>query len=183
VPVFAICRGVQVLNVAAGGSLVQDIPSAVTASLNHTVDVPKDHRAHPVRVTPGTRLADSLGANVDLETCPVNSRHHQSVGRVAPAFITAAVSPDGVVEAIEKPVPRSASACSGIRKTSGERASSIRCSGRSWRRPRSAVRTREHGERLDMGRIREQVEGAQRRQGIARIDEPPRVPRQRRRIA
>ena len=61
-PVFAICRGVQVLNVAAGGSLVQDIPTSVTTGLAHSIDVPKDHIAHPVRVTPGTRLAASLGA-------------------------------------------------------------------------------------------------------------------------
>src|SRR6185436_11160520 len=57
VPLFAICRGVQVLNVAAGGTLIQDIPSEVTTTLSHSVDVPKDHIAHPVRVTAGTRLA------------------------------------------------------------------------------------------------------------------------------
>jgi putative glutamine amidotransferase len=102
-PIFAICRGVQVLNVAAGGSLVQDIPSAVTTDLNHSIDIPKDHMAHPVKITPGTKLAAALGAAADLETCPVNSRHHQSVARVAPAFVVSAVSPDGVVEAIERP--------------------------------------------------------------------------------
>jgi putative glutamine amidotransferase len=110
-PIFAICRGVQVLNVAAGGSLVQDIPSAIASELNHSVDVPKDHLAHPVRVTPGTKLADALGAAAPLETCPVNSRHHQSVGRVAPNFVTSAVSPDGIVEAIEQP---SAAFCLGV---------------------------------------------------------------------
>jgi len=102
-PIFAICRGVQVLNVAAGGSLVQDIPSAVTTELNHSIDIPKDHLAHPVSITPGTRLAGALGGGADLETFPVNSRHHQSVARVAPAFVVSAVSPDGVVEAIERP--------------------------------------------------------------------------------
>lgn len=103
VPLLAICRGVQVLNVAAGGTLVQDIPSAVTTDLNHSVNVPKDHLAHPIRVLPGTLLGDALGDSADLETCPVNSRHHQSVGRVAPSFVTSAVSPDGVIEAIERP--------------------------------------------------------------------------------
>ena len=98
IPVFAICRGVQVLNVAGGGSLVQDIPSSVTDGLAHSIDVPKDHIAHPVRVTPGTRLAASLGAS-----CSVNSRHHQAVARVAPSFVVSAVSEDGVVEAIERP--------------------------------------------------------------------------------
>jgi putative glutamine amidotransferase len=103
IPVFAICRGVQVLNVAAGGTLVQDIPSAVTSELDHAIDVPKDAIAHPVRVTPGTRLARSLGPTLTLDTCAVNSRHHQAVGTVAPTFIVAAVSPDGVIEAIERP--------------------------------------------------------------------------------
>jgi putative glutamine amidotransferase len=102
-PVFAICRGVQVLNVAAGGSLVQDIPSTVTSELNHSIDVPKNHHAHPVKVTPGSRLAAALGPAADLDACRVNSRHHQSVARVAPDFVVSAVSPDGVVEAIERP--------------------------------------------------------------------------------
>jgi putative glutamine amidotransferase len=102
-PVFAICRGVQVLNVAAGGTLVQDIPSTVTTDLAHAIDVPKDHVAHPVRITPGTRLAASLGPSIPLDTCSVNSRHHQAVGQVAPSFVVSAVSPDGVVEAIERP--------------------------------------------------------------------------------
>jgi putative glutamine amidotransferase len=105
-PVFAICRGVQVLNVAAGGTLVQDIPTAITTDLPHSIDVPKDHIAHTVRVTPGTRLAASLGA-----ACPVNSRHHQAVGQVAPSFVVSAVSEDGVVEAIERP---GATFCVGV---------------------------------------------------------------------
>jgi putative glutamine amidotransferase len=102
-PIFAICRGVQVLNVAAGGTLVQDIPSSVTTNLTHAIDLPKDHLAHAVKVTPGTRLSASLGAAAPLDTCPVNSRHHQAVGRVAPSFVVSAVSEDGVVEAIERP--------------------------------------------------------------------------------
>lgn len=111
IPVLAICRGVQVLNVAAGGTLVQDIPSSITTDLNHSVDIPKDHCAHPVRVGPGTKLAEALGPQADLETCPVNSRHHQSVGRVAPGFVTSAVSSDGIVEAIERP---DAAFCVGV---------------------------------------------------------------------
>jgi putative glutamine amidotransferase len=105
-PLFAICRGVQVLNVAAGGTLVQDIPSAVASDVSHAIDVPKDHLAHTVRVTSGTKLAEAMGPDAPLETCPVNSRHHQSVGRVAPGFVPSAVSDDGVVEAIEKPDAR-----------------------------------------------------------------------------
>jgi putative glutamine amidotransferase len=102
-PVFAICRGVQVLNVAAGGTLIQDIPSTVTTDLTHSIDIPKDHAAHDVRVTPGTRLAASLGASFPQDTCAVNSRHHQAVGRVAPSFVVSAASADGVIEAIERP--------------------------------------------------------------------------------
>ncbi len=102
-PVFAICRGVQILNVAAGGTLIQDIPSSVESGLSHSIDIPKDHAAHAVRVTPGTRLAAALAPAAALETCPVNSRHHQAVGQVAPSFVVSAVSPDGVVEAIERP--------------------------------------------------------------------------------
>ena len=111
VPLFAICRGVQVLNVAAGGTLVQDIPSGVTSDLNHAIDVPKDHLAHPIHVRPGTRLAAALGATADPETCEVNSRHHQSVAMVAPEFVASAVAPDGVVEAIERP---GATFCLGV---------------------------------------------------------------------
>jgi putative glutamine amidotransferase len=103
VPVFAICRGVQVLNVAAGGTLVQDIPSTVESTLDHSIDIPKNHLAHAVRVTPDSRLASSLGPSAPLESCGVNSRHHQSVGRVAPEFVVTATSADGVVEAIERP--------------------------------------------------------------------------------
>ena len=110
-PIFAICRGVQVLNVAAGGTLVQDIPSAVTTDLNHSIDAPKNHLAHRVHVRPGTRLAEALGGAADPETCDVNSRHHQSVAMVAPAFVASAVSPDGVVEAIERP---GAAFCLGV---------------------------------------------------------------------
>lgn len=102
-PLLAICRGIQVLNVAAGGSLVQDIPTAFASDLNHSIDIPKDHVAHEIHVRPGSRLARALGAAADLETCPVNSRHHQSVARVAPSFVVSAASRDGVVEAIERP--------------------------------------------------------------------------------
>jgi putative glutamine amidotransferase len=103
VPLFAICRGVQVLNVAEGGTLVQDIASSLTTDLRHSVDVPKDHRAHAVTVMAGTRLASALGGAAPVDTCAVNSRHHQAVAAVAPAFVVSAISPDGIVEAIERP--------------------------------------------------------------------------------
>ena len=107
VPILAICRGLQVLNVAAGGSLVQDIPSQVPGALVHKVPDPQDAIAHTVRVTPGTRLAD-LVRGVLREGCEldVNSRHHQSAWHVADGFEITAVAPDGVVEALEQPDAR-----------------------------------------------------------------------------
>jgi putative glutamine amidotransferase len=99
---------VQVLNVAEGGSLIQDIPSSVPTPIGHAIDVPKDHRAHTVQVTSGTRLAAALEPaltrdGAGAKACAVNSRHHQAIGRVAPDFVVSAVSPDGIVEAIERP--------------------------------------------------------------------------------
>jgi putative glutamine amidotransferase len=103
-PVLAICRGAQVLNVAAGGTLVQDIPSAIESDLQHTIEMPKDAVAHDVRVTPGSRLEGALGSTVDAShLCRVNSRHHQSVARLGVGLVESASSPDGLVEAIEKP--------------------------------------------------------------------------------
>ncbi len=103
-PLLAICRGAQVLNVAAGGTLVQDIPSAIASTLSHSIVEPKSAEAHAIHVEPGSRLERALGARVDgSHTCPVNSRHHQSVGRVGSGLVPSATAPDGVVEAIENP--------------------------------------------------------------------------------
>jgi putative glutamine amidotransferase len=111
-PLLAICRGAQVLNVSAGGTLVQDIPSAVTSTLRHSLQEPKDAVAHEVRVVPGSRLEHVLGGRVDAtHSCRVNSRHHQSVGRVGDGLSTSALSADGIVEAIERP---SATFCLGV---------------------------------------------------------------------
>jgi putative glutamine amidotransferase len=106
-PVLAICRGAQVLNVAAGGTLVQDIPSGVTSALAHTVREPRDAHAHEVSVASGSRLERALGPAVDAaRTCRVNSRHHQSVAKVGDGLIATATAPDGVIEGIEKPEAR-----------------------------------------------------------------------------
>lgn len=111
VPVLAICRGAQVLNVAAGGSLVQDIPSEVGTELPHTVEQP-DAVAHRVSVSKGSQLEQVLGAAADeSRLCGVNSRHHQSIGRVGGSLEVSARSEDGVVEAVERP---DATFCLGV---------------------------------------------------------------------
>jgi putative glutamine amidotransferase len=104
IPLLAICRGMQVLNVAMGGTLVQDIPSQVTGALPHSVPQPRAGSAHEVWVSKGSKLQELLKDHMeDDETCHVNSRHHQSVKQVAKGFEITATSPDGVIEAMEKP--------------------------------------------------------------------------------
>ncbi|MEO8078734.1 MAG: gamma-glutamyl-gamma-aminobutyrate hydrolase family protein [Acidobacteriota bacterium] len=111
-PMLAICRGAQVLNVAAGGNLVQDIPSALATALSHSVNLPKDAPAHAVRVSAGSVLERAMGATVVRGgLCRVNSRHHQSVGRLGNNLAVTALAPDGVIEAIESP---GAAFCVGV---------------------------------------------------------------------
>ena len=104
-PILAICRGMQVLNVASGGSLVQDIPSQVTGAIDHRQQVPPHQSfdmAHEVWVDKDSLLAKLLRERlVDADTCSVNSRHHQAVKRLAEGFKVSATAPDGVIEAIE----------------------------------------------------------------------------------
>jgi putative glutamine amidotransferase len=106
-PVFAICRGIQVLNVAAGGSLVQDIPSQVTGALEHRQAVPPHQPydlAHEVWLEKDSLLAKLMRERLsDADSCEVNSRHHQSVKTLATGFLASATAPDGVIEAIEDP--------------------------------------------------------------------------------
>ena len=114
-PLFAICRGMQLLNVVAGGTLVQDIPTALATKLVHRRPKPprvKKTAAHAIDVAPQTRLAALLGGHSSGGGhVTVNSRHHQAVKTVAPGFVVSATAPDGVVEAIERPT---ASLCVGV---------------------------------------------------------------------
>ena len=106
-PVLAICRGSQILNVAAGGTLVQDIPSAVNTDLTHSLELPKDCVAHDIHIVSDTRLHAALGGAVDAScACRVNSRHHQSVGTLGRSLVASAAAPDGVIEGIEAPEAR-----------------------------------------------------------------------------
>lgn len=103
-PVFAICRGMQVLSVALGGTLVQDIPTMVNGALDHEVPEPRFALAHEVWVAKDTRLSTLLRDKlVEEDILQVNSRHHQAVSKVADGFIVSATAPDGVIEAIERP--------------------------------------------------------------------------------
>ena len=111
-PLLAICRGAQVLNVAAGGTLVQDIPSAVRSDLAHSLTEPRDCLAHDIRVVGNSRLHAALGHAVSAScACRVNSRHHQSVGTLGKELVASATAPDGVIEAIEAP---DATFCVGV---------------------------------------------------------------------
>lgn len=96
-PLFGICRGIQTLNVAAGGSLIQDIPSAVKEPLKHRQEAPRWHGSHSVAMVAGSRLAAILG----VDSLRVNTFHHQAVQDLAEGFAVAAHAPDGVIEAIE----------------------------------------------------------------------------------
>ena len=96
-PVLAICRGIQVLNVALGGSLVQDIASQCKTDIEHDEASARNSRTHEISVEPGSLIAKAMGA----EHLSVNSFHHQSVKRVADGMRVTARSPDGVIEGIE----------------------------------------------------------------------------------
>jgi putative glutamine amidotransferase len=101
-PVLAVCRGMQVLNVAWGGTLYQDVAAQVPGALKHdhtpTLQNPsRRDLVHDVTVTPGSRLRRLLGASL----VPVNSLHHQAVKDLAPGLTASAFAPDGVVEGVE----------------------------------------------------------------------------------
>lgn len=98
-PVLAICRGIQVLNVQLGGTLVQHLDSAT----RHRVKTPDNpgRPAHKVEIVPGTKLAAIAGEPLTLD---VNSRHHQAVGKLGDGLRVSARDPeDGTIEAVERP--------------------------------------------------------------------------------
>jgi putative glutamine amidotransferase len=97
-PVLGVCGGMQLLDVALGGSLHQDLPTDLDLR-GHQQPAPKDVPSHDVEVAAGTRLADLAGAG----RLRVNSTHHQAVKAVAPGLVISARAPDGVVEGIELP--------------------------------------------------------------------------------
>lgn len=100
-PFLAICRGIQALNVALGGSLYTHIPDHFSEKVKHDTDKdkPRNFLAHKVKVDEGTRLAEILGEPI----IKVNSWHHQGVKDIPPLLKVTAHSPDGLVEGMEIP--------------------------------------------------------------------------------
>jgi len=97
-PVLGICRGMQVLNVAAGGTICQDISLKIENSLKHSQQAPRWHPTHSIVIEKGTLAEKILGAGI----LKVNSFHHQVIGSLAPGFIVSARARDGAEEIIEQ---------------------------------------------------------------------------------
>lgn len=102
-PVLGLCRGIQVINVALGGTLYQDIADQIPQAIKHdyfpTAGFERDHLAHDVTVAPGSRLHGVM----ERQTFKVNSMHHQAIKALAPDLVPSATSPDGLIEAVESP--------------------------------------------------------------------------------
>ena len=98
-PILGICRGMQFLNVALGGTLYQDLPTQKPGGVCHKQPAPTDALTHSVTVERGTMLYDIVG----VEKLMVNTLHHQAVAEIAPTLKACAASDDGLVEAVYDP--------------------------------------------------------------------------------
>jgi putative glutamine amidotransferase len=100
-PVLGLCRGLQVINVALGGTLWQDLESQYPDAIKHdyypTYGFERDHLAHEVALERTSRLRHLM----ELDRIPVNSMHHQGIKQLAPALVASATAPDGLIEAAE----------------------------------------------------------------------------------
>ena len=96
-PLFAICFGMQVLNVSRGGTLVQDIASQVANSIKHEQGAPRDRPSHRIKFA----NASLVSALAESETALVNSHHHQAIQNVGRELVATAWAADGLVEAVE----------------------------------------------------------------------------------
>jgi putative glutamine amidotransferase len=101
IPLFAICYGMQVLNVSRGGTLIQDIRSQLTDAIKHEQGAPRDRPSHSVKVAAGSRLNEII----NTEDLLVNSHHHQAIETLGADLVATAWSSDGVIEAFEDPRP------------------------------------------------------------------------------
>lgn len=100
-PVLAICRGMQLVNVAGGGSLWQDLPGERPGPVMHRQSAPRSARTHDVRLEPGSRIASVLGG----ATLRTNSMHHQAVRHLADGLRATGWTADGIIEALESSDP------------------------------------------------------------------------------
>lgn len=100
-PLFGLCRGLQVINVALGGSLWQDLEEQVPDAIKHdyfpNFGYDRDHLAHEVTLARGSRLRHLM----EKDSILVNSMHHQGIKTLAPGLSACAVAPDGLIEAVE----------------------------------------------------------------------------------
>lgn len=96
-PTLAICRGIQLVNVALGGTLIQDIPTECPSTIEHDKWEQRALRVHDVYVEAGSKLANAVGATKIV----VNSSHHQAIAKVADGLAVTARSPDGIIEGAE----------------------------------------------------------------------------------
>ena len=101
-PVLGVCRGLQLLNLAAGGTLYQDLGDEMPGSIKHDYfpfggRYARDYLAHDVRIAENTRLAESFGAGA----LKVNSMHHQGIRQLGKHLVATALAPDGLIEGVE----------------------------------------------------------------------------------
>jgi putative glutamine amidotransferase len=96
-PILGICRGIQLINIALGGTLFQDLPSERPGPIDHNPATARDARTHHVCLAPGSRAAQALG----VDRLVPNSFHHQAVKDLAPSLIASGWSDDGLIEAVE----------------------------------------------------------------------------------
>ena len=101
IPVFAICFGMQVLNVSRGGTLIQDIGSQVPEAIKHEQGATRDRPSHRIGLSEKTRLSSIA----EVEAALVNSHHHQAIETLGANLIATAWSTDGIIEALEDPRP------------------------------------------------------------------------------
>jgi putative glutamine amidotransferase len=98
-PVLGVCRGIQLINVALGGTLYQDLPTERLGTVDHRPEGSRDLRSHRVRLQPGSRAAGALGT----AGLTVNSSHHQAIRNLAPGLVATGWTEDGLIEAAETP--------------------------------------------------------------------------------
>src|SRR4051812_21097596 len=96
-PILGICRGIQLINVGLGGTLIQDLPTERPGPVDHRPEGPRDLRSHRVRLAPGSRAAEALGS----ASVTVKSSHHQAIKDLAPGLRPTGWTDDQLIEAVE----------------------------------------------------------------------------------